>query len=183
MRTRVPPIPAGTDLAGRASQTPPDRRDNLASPSLVFEMPLHDAPAHRRNNLLLLGVSERAVIDIMGWSSAKMTWSTSTSPTASAPTSPAGWSGYLWNSPRQACPAPAGRSATRTDADRSQPSESNSGTGAKTRRLRLNVRTPFLRPERRAFPLFQMAEDTRFELVSRPLSTSGSSQASCALAD
>ncbi len=36
-------------------------------------MPLHDAPAHRRNNLLLLGVSERAVIDIMGWSSAKMT--------------------------------------------------------------------------------------------------------------
>ncbi len=64
-----------TDLRGRPLNNNSEyhRWKALIKAAGVRDARLHDARHTAATTLLLLGVSERAVIDIMGWSSAKMT--------------------------------------------------------------------------------------------------------------
>lgn len=64
-----------TDLRGRPLHNNSEyhRWKALIQVADVRDARLHDARHTAATTLLLLGVSERAVIDIMGWSSAKMT--------------------------------------------------------------------------------------------------------------
>lgn len=64
-----------TDLRGRPLNNNSEyhRWKALIKAVGVRDARLHDARHTAATTLLLLGVSERAVIDIMGWSSAKMT--------------------------------------------------------------------------------------------------------------
>lgn len=64
-----------TDLVGEPLQNISDYRrwKALIRDAGVRDARLHDARHTVATTLLLLGVSERAVIDIMGWSSTKMT--------------------------------------------------------------------------------------------------------------
>jgi integrase len=64
-----------TDLRGRPLNNNSDyhRWKKLIETAGVRDARLHDARHTAATTLLLLGVSERAVIDIMGWSTAKMT--------------------------------------------------------------------------------------------------------------
>ncbi len=64
-----------TDLRGRPlnNNSEHHRWKALIQSAGVRDARLHDARHTAATTLLLLGVSERAVIDIMGWSSAKMT--------------------------------------------------------------------------------------------------------------
>lgn len=64
-----------TDLRGRPLNNNSEyhRWKTLIKSAGVRDARLHDARHTAATTLLLLGVSERAVIDIMGWSSAKMT--------------------------------------------------------------------------------------------------------------
>lgn len=64
-----------TDLRGRPLNNNSDyhRWKALIQTAGVRDARLHDARHTAATTLLLLGVSERAVIDVMGWSTGKMT--------------------------------------------------------------------------------------------------------------
>ncbi len=119
-----------TDLRGRPLNNNSEyhRWKALIQAAGVRDARLHDARHTAATTLLLLGVSERAVIDIMGWSSAKMTMVYQHITDSVRKDVAAKVGSFIWGTPEAETKASrtARRSARRTAPDKPEQPKSNS---------------------------------------------------------